>query len=158
MPGKEVVQVYYSVPKLEDNAKLSGPNKQLIAFKKTKLLDVNESQVLNLEFNINDMASYDDLGVLGESSCFVMEKGTYNIYLGNSSRSLEKYGNYEVLNNTVTKKCHKIITSLPHRLTASGTYEQLPPPPQDDNRYHSILGKIELSSKESVVTTKTLLS
>ncbi|MBQ8038836.1 MAG: glycoside hydrolase family 3 C-terminal domain-containing protein, partial [Lachnospiraceae bacterium] len=68
--GKEVVQLYYSAP----TGKLSKSARELCGFAKTKLLAPGESQDLCITFAINDMASYDDCGVIAKS-CYVLEKG-----------------------------------------------------------------------------------
>ena len=46
-------------------------------FAKTKLLAPGESETLTISFDTNQMASFDDTGVLGEDSVWVMEKGDY---------------------------------------------------------------------------------
>ncbi|ROR27431.1 beta-glucosidase [Mobilisporobacter senegalensis] len=85
-PGKEVVQVYYEAPQ----GKLGKPVKELGAFEKTKTLQPGESQNITLCFQVNDMASYDDSGITGYPSSYVLEKGDYHIYLGNSVRNIVK--------------------------------------------------------------------
>lgn len=80
--GKETVQVYYGAPQGE----LGNPVKELAAFAKTKLLQPGESQDITLTFKIDDMASYDDGGYTGHDSCYVLEAGDYQIYVGNDVR------------------------------------------------------------------------
>lgn len=79
--GKEVVQVYYGAPQ----GKLGKPAKELVAFRKTRLLQPGETQTVVLRFQINDMASYDDLGKVAKSA-YVLEKGEYHFYVGTSVR------------------------------------------------------------------------
>lgn len=83
--GKEVVQVYYEAPQ----GKLGKPSKELIAFHKTKLLLPGETEQIIVSFPIYQMASYDDGGATGFSSCYVLEEGKYKIYVGNSVRQAE---------------------------------------------------------------------
>ena len=83
--GKEVVQVYYSAP----SGKLDKAARELCGFAKTKELEPGESQDICISFAINDMASFDDCGVISLSS-YVLEKGTYRIYVGTDVRSAEK--------------------------------------------------------------------
>ncbi|SFE88826.1 beta-glucosidase [Paenibacillus catalpae] len=78
--GKETVQVYYEAPQ----GQLGKPAKALAAFAKTKELQPGESQWLTLSFPVHAMASYDDSGVTGYSSAYVLEAGTYRIFAGNS--------------------------------------------------------------------------
>jgi hypothetical protein len=80
--GKEVVQMYYGAPM----GGLGNPLKSLVAYKKTKNLEPNQSQVLSFSIDIKQLASYDDSGVTGHPFSFVLEAGEYPIYLGNSVR------------------------------------------------------------------------
>ncbi|WP_379128721.1 glycoside hydrolase family 3 C-terminal domain-containing protein [Paenibacillus sp. sgz500958] len=86
--GKEVVQVYYEAPQ----GKLGQPAKALAAFGKTKLLQPGESQRLTVSFPVHSMASYDDAGVTGHASAYVLEAGTYNLYAGSSVKNVEHIG------------------------------------------------------------------
>ncbi len=81
--GKEVLQVYYEPPQ----GKLGKAVRSLAAFAKTRELAPGESQELELSFCINDMASYDEAGLTGNESCFVLEEGEYFIYAGTDSLS-----------------------------------------------------------------------
>lgn len=83
--GKEVAEVYYEAPQ----GLLGKPARALAAFSKTRLLKPGESQVLTLHFPAAQMASYDDAGVTGHKSCYVLEPGFYNLYIGNSVRNLK---------------------------------------------------------------------
>lgn len=82
--GKEVVQVYYGAPA----GKLDKAAKELCGFAKTKELAPGESQSVTITFAVNNMASYDDMGVVCKSA-YILEKGNYTIYVGNSVRSAE---------------------------------------------------------------------
>lgn len=76
--GKEVVQVYVSVP----SGKLDQPYQVLADFKKTKELLPDESQTVTFSFDMAQLASFDT-----ENSCYILEAGDYIIRVGNSSRS-----------------------------------------------------------------------
>ncbi|PZD95291.1 beta-glucosidase [Paenibacillus sambharensis] len=86
--GKEVVQVYVEAPQ----GKLGQPARSLAAFGKTKLLQPGESERLVLSVPLNSLASYDDGGVTGYPSAYVLEAGTYHFYAGNSVRNLTQVG------------------------------------------------------------------
>ncbi|MBE6750764.1 MAG: hypothetical protein E7560_06340 [Ruminococcaceae bacterium] len=126
MAGQEVLQVYFGAPTAKDGAVLCAPKLQLFDFAKTDVLAVGESQVLEFSLNVDDMASYDDLGALGEKSCFVLEKGDYKIFLGTDMNKLTQIGVHNQPENRVIRRCHSIATTLPDRLTGHGTYEKLP--------------------------------
>ena len=122
--GKEVVQVYYSAP----NGKITKPSIELCAFGKTKLLKPGESETLVLSFDINQMASYDDIGDV-EKSAYVLEGGEYKIYVGNSVRNITELDyKYVVPETTITEKlteyCKPI--NLGKRLIATGEYVDVP--------------------------------
>lgn len=121
--GKEVVQVYYSAP---DNI-LGNPAKELGGFAKTKLLAPGESQTLTVSFTIDSMADYDDTGKITKSA-YVLEKGDYKIYVGNSIKNAGQGG----VRATYTQSEHKVVeqlsaikTNIPERLLSNGTYETI---------------------------------
>lgn len=113
--GKEVVQVYYGAPQGE----LGKPAKELAAFAKTKELGPGEEEVLNISFDIDTMASYDDSGVTGNKSCYVLEAGEYEIFVGNSVRNVNKVvfeegknvsgGKFLLENIVVTEKLQEVM-------------------------------------------------
>lgn len=86
--GKEVVQVYYEAPQ----GKLGQPAKSLAAFGKTQVLQPGQSERLTVSFPVHTMASYDDGGVTGHASAYVLEAGVYQIYAGSSVKKLVKIG------------------------------------------------------------------
>ena len=122
--GKEVVQVYYSAPQ----GCLKKPARELAAFAKTRELLPGESQVMTLSFAKADMASYDDLGKIA-GSAYVLEAGTYEIFVGNSVRDVKKIDfavkveQDEVVCQLTSKAAP---TSLKKRMLSDGTFEELP--------------------------------
>ena len=91
LKGKEVVQVYVKVPQ----GKLGNPARKLIGFAKTKELEPGEQEKVCIVIPKYDMASYDDSGVTGHKSCYVLEEGTYEIFVGSDVRSAVSVGCYE---------------------------------------------------------------
>lgn len=91
LKGKEVVQVYVKVPQ----GKLGNPARKLIGFAKTKELAPGEQEEVCIVIPKYDMASYDDSGVTGHKSCYVLEEGTYEIFVGSDVRSAVSVGCYE---------------------------------------------------------------
>ena len=89
--GKEVVQVYAKVPQ----GKLGNPAKRLIGFAKTGELKPGEKEEVVIVIPKYDLTSYDDSGVTGHKSCYVLEEGTYEIFVGSDVRSAEPAGCYE---------------------------------------------------------------
>ena len=89
--GKEVVQVYAKVPQ----GKLGNPARRLIGFVKTGELKPGEKEEVVIVIPKYDLTSYDDSGVTGHKSCYVLEEGTYEIFVGSDVRSAESAGCYE---------------------------------------------------------------
>ena len=122
--AKEVVQVYVTPPQ----GKLGKALKNLVAFKKTRLLQPGETQRVVLSIKPYDFASYDDLGKI-QKSAYVLEAGAYEFFVGNSVREgiyLDEV--YAVKEDQVVLQLTSKIapTSLNKRLLADGSYEELP--------------------------------
>ena len=100
--GKETVQLYYSAPQ----GVLGQPLRQLCAFEKTKKLAPSEEQELTLTVNLDDFASYDDSGITGHESCFVLEKGEHRLFVGTDVRAAIDAGCI-VLEETVVIKQYR---------------------------------------------------
>ncbi len=126
--GKEVVQVYF-----EGICKnIDYPARQLIAFEKTGELDPGESQTIQIEINICSMAAYDDIGMTGNKSCYVIDIGEYNIYVGSSVREAEFVYSYKSDEVSVIEKLSPVLLlAAPlDRITGYGTkekYQQISP-------------------------------
>ncbi len=101
-PGKETIQVYYG--KNGSNR----PAKALIAFKKTEPLLSGEVQELKVSFKITDMAYFDE-----EKSSFILDEGTYQIYVGTDVRSASLV--FEYKNQTEKTICECKNTLNPNR-------------------------------------------
>ncbi|MGB4659701.1 MAG: glycoside hydrolase family 3 C-terminal domain-containing protein [Mobilitalea sp.] len=130
--GKEVVQIYCEAPQ----GVLGKAKRVLAAFAKTKLLAPQEEEELAIEFPIERIASYDDSGTTRHKSCFVLEAGQYNFYIGNSVRNTELVeftkGSGLVLENLIiVKECEEALAPIesftrlrPLRQRADGTFEK----------------------------------
>ncbi len=150
--GKEVVQVYYSAPQ----GRLGKPARVLVAFQKTRLLQPGETQTVVLRFNINDMASYDDLGKVAKSA-YVLERGEYHFYVGTSVRDTVE-SNYVMVQeeDEVTEQLSPkmVPTQLGRRMLADGSFEELPqgePVDTDASVFPSRLSEKETSGVTPVV-------
>ena len=121
--GKEVVQAYLEAPQ----GKLGKAKRVLCAFAKTKELKPGETTILNLHFSIRDFGSFDDLGKVYPFA-FVLEKGSYGVWVGSSVRDVKRVLNFTLDEDILCKKCHGYMAprNLPERLTADGTMEELP--------------------------------
>lgn len=122
--GKEVIQIYGSAPA----GKLGKPARSLLAFQKTRLLQPGEMQLLKISFAVASMASFDDLGKV-QKSAYVLEQGAYHFYVGNSVRNAQPLDFvWELSRDRIVEQLTSEIapTSLKKRMTADGSYEELP--------------------------------
>ncbi len=114
--GKEVVQVYVEAPQ----GKLGKPAKVLVGFAKTKLLAPGETQNLEIEVPFYYFASYDDSGVTGHKSCYVLEEGNYTVYVGNSVKDSVVAGGKEW-------KCPEVLTELQEASAPTAAFDRMKP-------------------------------
>ncbi len=106
--GKEVVQVYSEAPQ----GLLGKPLKSLVGFNKTKTLKPNESEVLRVVVPTYYLASYDDSGVTGKKSAYVLEAGDYNIFVGNSARDCSSACKFNVADLMVIEQLTEAMAPI----------------------------------------------
>ena len=83
--GKEVIEVYFSSPsKQKGTAMLDAAAHELCAFKKTDVIQPGTSEDVHISFPISAMKRYDENGVTGYESAYVIEAGEYGVHVGNS--------------------------------------------------------------------------
>lgn len=134
--GKEVLQIYERYEgSLEE--KLSIPSENLVAYKKTKLLAPNEFEIIEFEIEDKNFASFDENGILGYKSSFVLPKGYFNFYAGFDSTATLKAGNISLEKTKLVEKCE--LVCLPGKkgseLVKSRILKNLPKEiPQDKNK------------------------
>ena len=78
--GKEVVQIYASLPQTE----VKKEYRRLVGYAKTKLLQPGEAETLRITVGQKELAYFSE-----EKHQWIVEKGTYGIWNGNSSVSFE---------------------------------------------------------------------
>ncbi len=129
--GKEVVQIYFGAPQ----GKLGKPVKVLLDFKKTKVLMPGETEVITFVIPVKNMASYDDSGVTGHKSCYVLEEGLYRIFVGQSVKKVNEVQidgrtGYDISGLLVTERLQEALAPTeafermkPGVRKADGTYE-----------------------------------
>ena len=78
--GKEVVQIYASLPQTE----VKKEYRRLVGYAKTKLLQPGEAETLKITVGQKELAYFSE-----EKHQWIVEKGIYGIWTGNSSVSLE---------------------------------------------------------------------
>ncbi len=95
--GKDVVQIYYSAPYYEGGIEKSAIC--LGGYGKTDMLAPTESEIVKVELKISDMMSYDKDNL----EAWILEKGDYEIILGENVREHIDSFTYTVENDVVVK-------------------------------------------------------
>lgn len=98
--GKEVIEVYCEAPQ----GRLGKAARVLCGFEKTRELVPQEEQAVEIAVDIAKLASYDDSGVTGNKSCYVLEAGKYKFYVGSDVRSAEYACSFEQGEDLVTER------------------------------------------------------
>ena len=98
--GKDAVMLFVQKP----CGRLGNPARELVAFGKTGELAPGESQTLALTATRYQLASYDDAGLTGHKSCYVLQAGCYRFYCGENVRDAACVGSYTVEKDTVIKR------------------------------------------------------
>ena len=89
-PGKNTVLLFAEKP----CGILGNPARELVGFAKTHELAPGERQKLLLSVDEYRLASYDDSGLTGHKSCYVLQRGDYRFYVGGTVRDAEEIGTY----------------------------------------------------------------
>ncbi|MDY4693686.1 MAG: glycoside hydrolase family 3 C-terminal domain-containing protein [Blautia sp.] len=97
--GKEVAQIYVSCPQ----GKLPKEYRRLAGFGKTAVLKPGETQKLRISFDLYQLASYSE-----ELAAWILEKGAYGIWVGNSLDSAELVGTLKLDEDAVMVQCEHI--------------------------------------------------
>ena len=123
LPGKAVVQVYAQCPQ----GKLGKSAKTLVSFAKSGMLGSGVSQMIDVTFPVSRLASYDDTGKVCRSA-WVLEKGDYQFYAGDSVRNLTRVlYTWTVEEDTILERLSERCApaKLKRRMRADGSFEEL---------------------------------
>jgi len=103
--GKEVIQAYSSAPQ----GYLDKPSRELKAFGKTSELEPGDYEIIELTIPICSLSSYDDSGISGNKSCYILEAGAYEIYVGSDIRSSTVAGSFNIPELIVVQKLEEAL-------------------------------------------------
>ena len=103
-----------------------------------KLSNPGESQIIKIDVDAYSMASYDDSGVTGHKSCYVLEAGDYEILVGNSVKKCESVFTYQLDDIVVVEQLSEVMCPDDDNLTIlkpgakkeDGSYEKVYIPSQ----------------------------
>jgi len=125
VPGKQVIQVYVCPPQ----GLLGKPVRNLVRFAKTELLEPGESETISFKVMLKELASYDDSGLTNNKSCYVLEEGLYEIYVGFDVRNSSLAGSY-------TLEKLMAIEELQEALAPTRTFNRLKPSQDINGSYN----------------------
>ena len=125
--GKEAVLLFVGAPR----GKLGKAARSLCAFGKTKVLEPGESQELQLPVSKREIASYDDSGITGHKSCYVLEQGDYHFYLGGDVR--EAVDSY-----TWTENFTEVVETLQEVMAPVEEFERLRPSEENSVSFEKV--------------------
>lgn len=95
MSGKHVAQLYVSKPQTG----VEKPQRELIAFGKTKLLAPGETELLTLFTEERNLDTFSE-----KDQAYLIEAGTYTLYLGDNAERVRAIGSFEIPETIVTRK------------------------------------------------------
>lgn len=154
VPGKEVVQVYCGAPQIAvgDPAgkRLGHPARSLCGFAKTKLLAPGETQKFTIRVSYRTIASYDDKGVTGNRSCYVLERGFWSIYVGGDVRSAVLALRFRIKELTVVERLEEACAPVT-------PFQRLKPGEKEGEVYEATWDDVPLRTKEPSVRRRERL-
>lgn len=110
--GREVIQLYITAPV----SSIPKPLQELKGFVKTKLLQPGESQLVQFELPVADLASF-----YTAKNAWVADAGRYTVKLGTSSRQIKQTATFRLPETVVTEKVHAVLhPSSPLQLLRAG--------------------------------------
>ena len=123
--GKKAVMLYCKAP----DGKLSKPSRVLVGFTKTGTIPEGGEETVTITAPVRRFASFDDDGRTGLGSTgFVLEKGTYEFFLGSDFISAEKVGSFNLAND-------RMLEELGTALAPTKAFKRLIAVPNGDGTY-----------------------
>ena len=106
--GKAVIQAYVKAPQ----GLLGKPSKVLVGFVKTALLKPGESDTVYISFDKYDFASYDETGITGYPSAYVLEKGFYQVKISTDVKTNIRSFEYEINETELIENCQEALRPI----------------------------------------------
>ncbi|MFR3923644.1 MAG: glycoside hydrolase family 3 C-terminal domain-containing protein, partial [Dysosmobacter welbionis] len=104
VPGKEVIQIYFHGAE----SALERPDRELVAFQKTKLLAPGERETLVFSIPNRDLACYSE-----EKAAWLLQKGENTLYIGGDSLHNEEFAVFET-QETILEQVSNQATPVHH--------------------------------------------
>lgn len=141
--GKEVVQIYCQAPQ----GKLGKPYRSLCGFAKTNCLEPGESEVVAVTSPKYLLSSYDDSGITGHKSSYVLEEGAYEFYLGGDVRVAFPIGRIEI-------KELIVVQTLQEAAAPTTSFQRMKPASFSDEQCQLIFEEVTLRTVDPMVRRK----
>ena len=123
--GKKAVMLYCKAP----DGKLSKPSRVLVGFAKTGTITEGDEETVTILAPVRRFASFDDDGRTDPGKTgFVLEKGTYEFFLGSDFISAEPVG-------SITISQDRLLEELATALAPTKAYKRLTAIPNGDGTY-----------------------
>lgn len=132
-PGKEVVQVYVHAPM----GRLGKPDRVLAGFEKTRELSPGEKCRVSLEIPFYAFASYDETGVSGQASSYVLEDGEYVVLAGTSVRQVSEAGRFTLEKTLLLEQCSQALAPVKE-------FERMKPVADEEGKVSMVMEKVPL--------------
>ena len=71
-----------------------------------------DTEVINFDLDLKNNSSFDDIGITGYINSFVLEKGKYKIFIGNSSTNLDELYTFELTETILVEKCNEACAPI----------------------------------------------
>ena len=131
MAGREVAQFYVEKPQ----GKLGQPALSLAGFEKTKELEPGEETELEVSIPLYTFASYDETGMTGFTSSYVLEEGEYIFYVGKNVRNLQEIGRF-------TQEKTVCLEKLSRQMAPAVEFERIKPEYSETDGYKIVKEKV----------------
>lgn len=84
--GKFTAEIFYNPP--YKNGGIEKATANLVEFAKTGIIEAGESEIVTVQFDYEDMASYDSECLVSKNGAYVLESGDYQINLCSDSHTV----------------------------------------------------------------------
>ena len=106
--GKDAVLLFVEAPQ----GKLGKAVRSLCGFAKTETIEPGASETVSIVLDQYMIASYDDSGLTGNKSCYVLEAGEYGFYLGGDVREAAKVSTWKAETLIVVERLQEAMAPV----------------------------------------------
>lgn len=124
--GKDAVQLYWKAPYIDGG--IEKADHVLCSFDKTKTIEPNKSQIVNLSFHLQDVANYDYLDANGNGfKGYELDAGKYGLLLSKNAHEAYDEIEFEVAQNGIKYLNNRFTgKEVKNRFTDNGIRSSIP--------------------------------